>query len=82
MREQRAQKRETAQRIGAAAIACAGALSLGACYERTIRVEGWDYEKKTVQEPLAPDGPVDDLIFGDRPVNKQNEKPKPRPRPN
>lgn len=82
MRERRAQRRAAARRIGAAVIACAAALSLGACYERTIRAEGWDYEKKTVEKPLAPDGPVDDLIFGDRPVNKQDEKPKPRPKPN
>lgn len=66
-----------------ATIACAAALcALAGCYERTIRASGWDYEKKNVQKPLAPDGPVDDLIFGDRPVSKQDEKPKPRPKPN
>lgn len=62
-----------------ATLACAAPLVvLAGCYERTIRAEGWDYEKKNIQKPLAPEGPVDNLIFGDRPVTKQDEKPQPR----
>lgn len=73
-----APRRPIATRVVLAAC-CAAPCALAGCYERTIRAEGWDYEKKSIQKPLAPDGPVDDLIFGDRPVTKQDEKPQPRP---
>lgn len=69
-------------RLHICTIAALGALCLPGCYERTIRTEGWGYQNKPVQKPLAPDdGPVEEFIFGPRKTTKVDEKPQPRPKP-